>query len=118
MIYLLIFCEIILTQIVKNHAHMTVYYQYDDIFYFFISMFSWLEGEERELQSEGFSDKLKGVIEGRVDCMVRERLEEEETSFLSIIGITSQIHQNLTNHHLNDRFNLLFCKGYFGKAVI
>ena len=52
-------------------------------------MFSWLEGEERELQSEGFSDKLKGVIEERVDCTVRERLEEEETSFLSLIGITS-----------------------------
>ena len=51
-------------------------------------MFSWFEGEERELQSEGFSDKLKGVIEGRVDCMVRERLEEEET-FLSLIGTTS-----------------------------
>ena len=68
---------------------MIVYDQYDDIFYFFISMFSWVEGEERELQSEGFSDKFKGVIEERVDCTVRERLEEEETSFLSLIGITS-----------------------------
>ena len=29
-----------------------------------------------------FSDQLKGEIEGRADCVVRERLEEEETSFL------------------------------------
>ena len=36
-----------------------------------------------------FSDQLKREIEGRADCMVIERLEEEETSFLSLIGITS-----------------------------
>ena len=37
----------------------------------------------------GFSDQLKGEIEGRADCKVREGLEEEETSFLPLIGITS-----------------------------
>ena len=60
-------------------------------------MSSWLEGEERELRSkrtlvqipaaaEGVV-QLKGEIEGRADCKVRERLEEEETSFLPLIGI-------------------------------
>ena len=70
-------------------------------------MSSWLEGEERELWSErtrvqfpmAAADQLKGEIEGRADCKVREGLEEEETSFLPLIGITFQINQK-TNHHL------------------
>ena len=58
---------------------MIFYDQYDDIFYIFISMSSWLEGEERELRSKGtwvqipaVADQLKGDIEGREGCMVRE----------------------------------------------
>ena len=62
---------------------------YLDFFHIFISMSSWLEGEERELRSEGTrvqismpANQLKGEIEGRADCVVREWLEEEEISFL------------------------------------
>ena len=70
---------------------MIFYDQYDDIFYIFISMSSCLEGEERDMEQRDpgsnfgggrwFSDQLKREIEGRADCMVREKMEEEQLLF-------------------------------------
>ena len=43
---------------------MIFYDQYDDIFYIFISMSSWLEGEEREIRSKGTRVQIPVAVDG------------------------------------------------------